>query len=62
MHDHKTRLKQLLSDLDTLAVFDPSGELVLFNADEYERMLERADGLIVRESRKPSTLIHLPIV
>lgn len=33
MHDHKTRLKQLLSDLDTLAVFDPSGELVLFNAD-----------------------------
>jgi len=62
MHDHKTRLKQLLSDLDTLAVVDPSGELVLFNADEYERMLERADGLIVRDSRKPSTLINLPIV
>jgi hypothetical protein len=62
MQDHKTRLKRLLCELDDLAVFDPSGELVLFNANEYERMLERADGLTVRDSRRSFQVLDLPIV
>jgi len=62
MQDHKTRLKRLLCELNSLAVFDPSGELVLFNADEYERMLERADGLTVRDSRSSFPVLYMPIV
>jgi hypothetical protein len=62
MQDHKIRLKRLLAELDDLAVFDPSGELVLFNANDYERMLERADGLTVRDSLSSFQVLDLPIV
>jgi len=57
----ETRLKRLLIELDDLAEFDKSGKIVTFDADKYEKILERADGYNVKDHFYPFPPLDLPI-